>query len=144
MKTLLYIAVAAGAVYAASIITPDELKNKLLAAIGLNDFSVRETIFNAARDAKDVALDKLIPKSPAEKRAELIERLERSLAEIKEAQEKYADPKVEEIIEETQGFIVELKQENQKSKESALGGLVRAASEAINNIAGTNREEICK
>lgn len=137
MKTLFYIAVAAGAVYAASIITPDSIKNKLLASVGLLNFSVKETIVNTA--------DRIIPKSPAERRAELIERLEQSLEEIRRAQEgSTVQPLALDTIEESEGIVKELKQENEKTKEGAVSSLVRATSEAISNIAGTNKQETCE
>lgn len=149
MKILLYIVIAVGTVYLASIVTPDNIKNRAMAAIGLNDFSVTQTISNT----KDAVADKIIPESPYEKRTKLIERLDESIKEIKEAQEKYGiipETKVVtgEIIEETKEVIKQLKQENEKSKQGAISSVFHATADAIsavtNAISGDDEPQVCE
>lgn len=136
MKVILYIIVGVGTVYLASIVTPGDIKNRALAAIGLSDFSVTEIISNT----KDIVVDKIVPKSSYEKRIELIERLDESIKEIEEAQEKYGvipETKVVTggIIEDTKLVIEELKQENEKSKQGAISSIFHATADVISAVA---------
>ncbi len=141
MKTIFYIIIAVGTVYLASIVTPDEIKSRVMAAVGLQDFSVTETISNTASDIKD----KVVPKSPSEKRADMIERMEESLIEIREAQQRaqlYSDPDeyietvsyTSQAIQETEELLEELKKENEKSKDGVVSSVVKSATGAVDAV----------
>ncbi len=151
MKIIFYIIIAVGTVYVASIITPDSIKNRVTATVGLNDFSLTETIFNTAGDAKDAVADKIIPKSAHERRSELIERMEQSLAEIQAAQEEidvsfeavdeHIIEHTSQLIAETEEVLEELKQEEEKTKEGAIRTLIRSTANVINKVTGGDNDE---
>lgn len=157
MKALLYIFLLAGAVSATAVVMPDTAKDRALAAIGLNSFSPVETIQNTANQAKDLpaqagtAVDKFIPKSPQEERAERIARLKQSLTEIREAQQQYeenptpqAEEQINQTLHKTEQELTALEEENKEEKEGAVSSVLHATADGIRKITGTNKEAICE
>lgn len=145
MRALLILIAIAGAVWATSLVVPDSLKDRLSAAVG--DLSVKQTIINTASQTKEKITDAIIPKSPQEKRAELIARLEQTLEEIEAAQEESAEftpnPKTKDLIKETKVVVVQLKEENEKDKEGAIRSFLRASTDAISSIGGSEPSQVC-
>ena len=153
---------------------PEDIKNKALATVGLGSFSLTKTVTDKAEDLKNTALDIITPQSPQERRADLIERIALTLADIKAAQEagektievgvnvetgeivlsgspendkaavQIKEVTVIQIIEKTQEVISDLMQENEKVKEGPISSVVHATAGAISNIFGPDEVLICE
>lgn len=163
MRILFITAIIGVGLWLVFLITPDVTRNRFLAAISFPDIFLApvkdllsgpaSTIINITRDTKDSIIEKIIPKSPQERRADLITQLEETLEEIRAAQEESPDfsnldvrlqTKTKELIAQSAELVTQLKQENDKSNESALGGLIKATSGAITNIAGPKPSQVCE
>jgi len=143
MKIILYIVIAVGAVYAASIITPDSIKSRTLAAIGLSDFSIKQTISNTAGELKD----KIVPETPTEKRERNLELLEKTLADIKAAQGEHGSQDLLEAssraMAEADQLLAELKKDAEENQEGAVSKLIRSTANLIDKAAGPDEPAEC-
>ena len=97
MKIFFITVVIGVGLWLAFLITPDGIRDRFLAAINFPDLSLApvknllsgpaNTITNTVRDTKDSIIDKIVPKSPQERRAELISELAATLEELQDFQE---------------------------------------------------------
>jgi len=145
MRAFLVLIAVGGTIWAVSLVAPDSLKDRLSAAVSSGNFSVGQKITDSARQAKEKVSEVIIPKSPQEKRAELIARLEETIKEIEAAQEEKfnlaAPSKAQELIKESEELIVKLKQENEKDKKGAVRSFLQATADALGSIGGNGSQE---
>lgn len=132
MKTFLIVAAIAGLALIGYRYLPADLKAKtgeFAAAIGLTRFSPANLLPPLKSKAAETAHE-LIPENPVEKRAALIQKLEKNLKTIAKApaaQNPKDQAAVESALKESEKLVAELKEENPRS------GLLATFTERIVN-----------